>query len=74
MSAAAALLHQLSSCPFTTLYLIAPGLSDGASLEGEAAQLLTRIVAGAFVNAGSTEQLVRQTIEERPLRAKAYVS
>lgn len=50
------------------------GLADVAPLEGEAAELLTRIVAGAFVETAGIEDIVRESLVGRAARAKAYAA
>ena len=51
-----------------------PGLKDGVPLAGKPAELLVRIVAAAFSEAVEAESLVRKSLDNRPARAKDYVT
>jgi len=57
-----------------TLCTLGPGLKDGVPLEGEPAELLLKIVSGAFSQYPDALALTQQAIQDRPSRAKAYVA
>lgn len=55
-------------------FCAAAGLKDGVPLEGEPAELLLKIVSGAFSQYPDALALTQQAIQDRPSRAKAYVA